>query len=266
MELETINEPRLTEAQASAVEQAAEQAGAIALAAQGLVIRTDEDYMAADAAFNRARKMKKAIEEDRRKLTGPLKEVVKLIEAKYAAPLDQVTKAEAAIRTTMEDYQRRKRAEQREAEARAAEEKRRQEEEARQAAQAKLDEAAKLKAQAEESAAAAQQLAAEDPLAAALLAEDAKEVELEAQRKRDEGFAVIRESAAAPAVVVPGKLIGAGSRTVYPWKHRVTDPSLVPDEYWVLDESKLAALARSLKDKAQVPGVEFYEDVRVGGR
>jgi hypothetical protein len=47
------------------------------------------------------------------------------------------------------------------------------------------------------------------------------------------------------------------------WRHRVVDPDKVPDEYWVIDHDKLAALARQDKAGASVPGVEFFDDVSV---
>jgi len=47
------------------------------------------------------------------------------------------------------------------------------------------------------------------------------------------------------------------------WKHRVVDPDKVPDDFWVIDHDKLAALARQDKAGASVPGVEFFDDVTV---
>lgn len=51
------------------------------------------------------------------------------------------------------------------------------------------------------------------------------------------------------------------------WKAEVTDPLAVPREYLVIDEKKLAAVARALKADAKVPGVRFFpQKVIVAGR
>lgn len=51
------------------------------------------------------------------------------------------------------------------------------------------------------------------------------------------------------------------------WKAEVTDPAAVPREFLVVDERKLAALARAMKADANVPGVRFYaEKIVVAGR
>lgn len=44
------------------------------------------------------------------------------------------------------------------------------------------------------------------------------------------------------------------------WKHRVIDPKLVPPEYLIPDDKLLASIAKSRKEKAAVPGVEFYNE------
>lgn len=44
------------------------------------------------------------------------------------------------------------------------------------------------------------------------------------------------------------------------WKFRITDVSKIPSEYMIPDETALGRLARSQKEKASVPGVEFYYD------
>jgi hypothetical protein len=39
------------------------------------------------------------------------------------------------------------------------------------------------------------------------------------------------------------------------------DESLIPDEWWVLNEVALGKLARSSGETAKVPGVEFYSEI-----
>lgn len=67
---------------------------------------------------------------------------------------------------------------------------------------------------------------------------------------------------AKPTVVVPivpedtSEVSGISTRT--DWKYEIVDPNLVPDEWWIIDEKALGAHARSMKEKANVPGVRFY--------
>lgn len=69
-----------------------------------------------------------------------------------------------------------------------------------------------------------------------------------------------------PVVTIPTKIVGtAGSKvgTREVWKYRITNISKVPAAYLVppeerVNKSVLNALAKSQKDKAKVPGIEFY--------
>jgi hypothetical protein len=42
------------------------------------------------------------------------------------------------------------------------------------------------------------------------------------------------------------------------WKYEIVNPEIIPREWWILDEKKLGAHARNMKDKAVVPGIRFY--------
>jgi hypothetical protein len=44
------------------------------------------------------------------------------------------------------------------------------------------------------------------------------------------------------------------------WKFEITDPTLIPREYLVIDEKKIGQVVRSLKDTAQIPGVRIYSE------
>lgn len=44
------------------------------------------------------------------------------------------------------------------------------------------------------------------------------------------------------------------------WKHEVMEPSMVPDEFWIIDEKRLAAYAKAMKENAKVDGVRFYTE------
>lgn len=61
------------------------------------------------------------------------------------------------------------------------------------------------------------------------------------------------------AVEVPAtKYAGVSMRET--WHAEVVDETLIPREYWVLDMQKLNAVARALKDKTNIPGVNAVRD------
>lgn len=45
------------------------------------------------------------------------------------------------------------------------------------------------------------------------------------------------------------------------WTFKVIDEAQIPREYWTLDEAALANVARNMKEKASVPGVQFFPEV-----
>jgi len=52
------------------------------------------------------------------------------------------------------------------------------------------------------------------------------------------------------------------------WRFNIVNEKLVPREYLIVDEKKLGEIARTEKEGANVPGVEFYADdvLAAGGR
>lgn len=65
-----------------------------------------------------------------------------------------------------------------------------------------------------------------------------------------------QEVKVAPAIPT---VAGVPSRRTY--RARVTDPSRVPDQYWMIDEQAINAEARRVKKVGEIiPGVEFYEN------
>lgn len=93
--------------------------------------------------------------------------------------------------------------------------------------------------------------------------------ELERQGNTAAAEQVVQEavSAPAPVVVIPktvAKQEGISARKT--WHFRVADASLVPREYLVVDEAKIGAVVRALKDVAKIPGVEIYSESSVSVR
>ena len=55
-------------------------------------------------------------------------------------------------------------------------------------------------------------------------------------------------------------MVAAGIATVKTWKYRIVDAEAIPREYLMIDEKKLGAYARAMKEGAKVAGVEFYAE------
>lgn len=86
---------------------------------------------------------------------------------------------------------------------------------------------------------------------------------LEAQGLNAEAEAVVEQAITMPAPVVPvaptaPKVEGVSYRST--WKHQVVNAALVPREYLVIDEQKIAAVVRATKGTLQIPGVRIYEE------
>lgn len=76
-------------------------------------------------------------------------------------------------------------------------------------------------------------------------------------------------SIVAPVVAVPAevpKMAGVSIRKV--WRAKVIDETIVPREFLMVNEKQLAQYATAMKEKATVPGVQFYteDSMAVGSR
>jgi len=73
-------------------------------------------------------------------------------------------------------------------------------------------------------------------------------------------LAVLAEAITAPdpVVVLPDAVRATGQkfRTSYKW--RITHSELIPREFLMVDEVKLNAYAKAMKESAEVPGIAFY--------
>jgi len=88
-------------------------------------------------------------------------------------------------------------------------------------------------------------------------AEEAKRA-MEEQQKVSEEAGTTKEF--VPILVEePGKTVKANAGTATTrqvWTFRIVDPSLIPDEYKVIDEKKIAAVVKA--GVRHIPGVEIY--------
>lgn len=91
----------------------------------------------------------------------------------------------------------------------------------------------------------------------------AQAVELEQQGEAEAASELIEATIETPPVVVAAavpKVAGISTRKNY--KFRIVDARKIPFEYMMPDEKKIGAHARSMREQARIPGVEFYsEDV-----
>ena len=94
-------------------------------------------------------------------------------------------------------------------------------------------------------------------------------IEAEAEGRKEEAEEILEEPVQVAPVVLPKampKLEGVSTRKI--WKYRIVDESKIPREYMMPDLAKIGGVARSLGDKARIPGVEIYPEaiVAAGGR
>ena len=146
----------------------------------------------------------------------------------------------------------------------AAEEERKRQEEIRAAAQAELQKT--IDAQAEAERALQQE---ENPFLKAAReaqATQAAEVVAEASVTFRETIIESRRAVdAAGAVNVP-LIRAAGTKVNRPWKWRYVDKKLIPRQYLIENEQLIGATVRTLKGDTDIPGIEVYQDVAIGGR
>ena len=93
---------------------------------------------------------------------------------------------------------------------------------------------------------------------------------LEADGRKEEAEAVIE----APAMPVPMPVLpdttpkteGVSVRKV--WKYQIADPMALPRQWLIADEKAIGEHARSMKERASIPGVRFWseESVAVSGK
>jgi len=94
----------------------------------------------------------------------------------------------------------------------------------------------------------------------ALLEYESKEAELRRQQEKR-----IEKKTHKP-VVLENKTVATGISYSEIWKFKVTDERLIPRQYLVPDLRAIGGVARSLKDKTKIPGIEVYSEriVRAG--
>lgn len=83
----------------------------------------------------------------------------------------------------------------------------------------------------------------------------------EAKGKTDKAIGLLQQAATVVAPIIQRetpKVSGLQDRKT--WKFEVTDPTKVPREYLKVDESKVGAYVRAMKDTAAIPGVRIWSE------
>jgi len=191
------------------------------------------------------RTKRNALDKERLKLTAGARQTVSDLNDKYNAILDRVDRCTQLADNKLLPYMRER------------ERIRRKEEQDRIDAQAEEDRLAKESKDAEDEA---NRIAAESQDAEALTV---------ANKKVDDARAGLdalrRTPVAKPAAKSVTGMLGSSTGMRKNWKYRISDFSLIPDEYLIPEEDRLAkgklnAIAKSDQQNAIVPGIEFYAE------
>lgn len=94
--------------------------------------------------------------------------------------------------------------------------------------------------------------AEEEALAAAILEPDEEEQDVIIER------AIAQPP--APVYVAPKVPVVQGISERKVWKYRIINHSLIPREYLIPNEVAIGAVVRSMKENANIPGVEIYSE------
>ncbi len=94
-----------------------------------------------------------------------------------------------------------------------------------------------------------------------------KEAErLEKAGQNDLAMETIKRPDIVPPVIVPRAEAPSGISFREIWKFEIVDANLVPREYLVIDDKKIAGVARALKGETRIPGIRVYSEKMVAGR
>lgn len=248
----------------TSTEEVTIQKNVLTLQAQATTLTiTDDASLAAAVAFGgNVKQLAKKVEEDRKKLMAPLKQVVDEINGRYKGTLETLASVEAEVKTKVGAYQSEQIRKQREAEAAA----RREEEERRLAQAAEVERLRKE----QEAEIAAKAKAESERLAAEGKAEEAAKVEETAQQQ------VAATHAAAERIIdqrldlAPTKSQvstvarggGFSSGISQRWDYEVVDIAKVPAEFL---DVKAGPLRTKMNEMAKdggtpsLPGIRFFQ-------
>lgn len=265
--METLNHTQPEQQAKALVAVRDQEAQQVLTVAKAIVITTPEQYQDAAQVFTQIKQKIKDLEAQRTSITGPINASLKTINDMFRRPKEALEAALSYYERPMAAFQREERRKRNEAEEKARLERETLEREAIQKAEEEQKRLDEIRLQQQEAARQAEQAA--NPVAAFLAKQKVEALKEEEQETIQATTDAIRESAMAaralPAEYVP-KTTAAGTRANTVWRFRVIDPALVPREFLMIDEKKLGEHARTMKEKAQVAGVEFFDEIKIGVR
>ena len=240
---------------------ALESATQVMTRAKAVVVKSDDDYRAADSACATIKAEMKRLESQRDSFVRPLNDTVKRINAGFKDATNALQQALDAYRKPMTAFQAELARQREDAEREARKERERLEAEARANADAEIAAAKKAREEADAARAAAE---GDDPFAAVLAEQEAEEAEVRANEQAEAARAAIREIATidVPVMAAP-KVTGAASKTHTIWTYEITDEALVPMAYRPIDHASLARDVKAGKDECRIPGVRVFSRIEV---
>lgn len=191
--------------------------------AASYAVTTAEQFQAGASDLARVKGMQKKLEETRTGITGPMNDALAKVNAFFKAPAAKLKAIEDLIKGKLSAYHA-------------------EQERIRAKEQAEADERARKERDRVE--------------AQARKAAESGKVEKAAQLEQRAATVV------APIIQREAPKV-AGLQMREAWKFQVTDPSLVPREYLVVDEKKIRGVVMALKGEAKIPGVRVYSETAV---
>jgi len=231
--------------------------------AKVIVIRNDAHRTAAAGEFNVIRERMKKLEEERKKITTPLNAALDAVNALFKKPYTILKEArditeKACIAYDAEKERIRQEGERRLREAAAKEE----------ARQRAIKEEQERAWRAKEAAARAEEARLQAEITKAKNAKARAEAEAAMAKAREEAAKAAAKAAEraqqAAEVFVPAPSIAqekvkvAGTKDVTRYDFEIVDMALIPHEWFVLDEPKIAKFATATKGTVAIPGVRIF--------
>ncbi len=233
-------------------------------------IATQADYQTTGEHLKQLKTQQKKADEFFDPVIKAAHETHKMLVSRKRLITDPLTQAEAVDKRKMltfqQEEQRKADIERQRLQAIADEKARREREIAEQAAAKQRQIEAEARATAEAARLSAEK-ATEAERKSLLAMADAADRKANAAAVKVEAKETQAAAAVAPVIQVQAtdtKMKGVNTLTV--WKFRITDASLVPRDYLMVDEVKLTKFAKAMKDGVKIPGVEFYPEQAISSR
>lgn len=232
-------------------------AEAIMVKAPTLVARTPFEYEKVAQFVKDAKAHWNALEAQRKEDKEPYLKAGRDVDAFYAAALKFCKDAEDAGKRVQLGYESEQRRLAEEENRRLADIARKEREALEAKARKDREEADRKAAELERQAKEARE--AGDKAAALLLEQQANKVLDKADAKAETALTKAAQVIAPKVEAWIPQIAGQHNKTI--WRARVVNAALIPREYLMVDEAKLANYAKAMKETANVPGVDFYTEI-----